>query len=203
VPNPSTPVIISGDCTSGIVLPVDIIHFTGQCEGFQKALVWETSNEIDNDYFRIDASKNGLDFETIDRVQGQGNSSSSKAYLYLVEDFNSEYNYFRLTQVDFNGTSSKSKVIYIEDCNQTAFANQVYYNSEDEKIHFFYHIEDSQDIEISVYDLSGKLIYTGTDYLDANSKQKLLNINVNLSRSVYLLKIQSERESYNIKLLIQ
>ncbi len=96
-------------------LPIELIRFQGQEIDGDTYLNWTTGAEINNDYFEIQASEDGQEWEIIRIVDGAGNSMSELNYLEnLGEDKN---RYYRLKQVDFNGSYEYSNVIYLSRKN--------------------------------------------------------------------------------------
>jgi hypothetical protein len=94
-------------------------------------LNWTTSYEGNNNGFFVERSKNAITFENIGFVNSlakNGNSSRPLSYSFL-DNSAVNGNYYRLTQVDFDGKKTTSKVIYLfnyveEDINiETIFPN--------------------------------------------------------------------------------
>jgi hypothetical protein len=69
-------------------------------------LDWETVDETDNDFFRILHSTDGISFLELDRVFGRGTTQSRSAYRYVHARPAAGVNYYRLEQVDFDGTTA-------------------------------------------------------------------------------------------------
>lgn len=94
-------------------LPIELLYFFGTPNEKERRidLNWATSSEINNDYFDIEKSKNGLEWEKIAKVQGAGNSTSMLTYETKDEYPIIGLSYYRLTQTDFNG---ESKIFPIE-----------------------------------------------------------------------------------------
>ena len=88
------------------LLPVELIAFEGQNAGRQNKLRWITASEVDNDYFIVERSDDGVAFEQIAKIEGQGTTTVQTDYDYTDITFQSPTNYYRLTQVDFNGDLS-------------------------------------------------------------------------------------------------
>jgi hypothetical protein len=93
-----------------IALPITLSEFEIFHEYEDIIINWTTSSEINNDYFEIQRSENGYEFETIEIVQGAGNSSSNIEYSF-IDDFNTPQVYYRLKQVDYDGEFSFSKIV--------------------------------------------------------------------------------------------
>lgn len=95
-------------------LPVEIASFTGRQNGNAVVLEWTTMSEKENDFFEIERSIDGINFATIGFVQGAGNSTEKKAYSFADNAPEQGIAYYRLSQVDYDGTRSYAdKVISI------------------------------------------------------------------------------------------
>ena len=61
-------------------LPIELTHFSAKFNGSSVTLNWNTASEINNDYFSVLRSGNGLNFEEINTIKGAGNSLVSLNY---------------------------------------------------------------------------------------------------------------------------
>jgi hypothetical protein len=89
-------------------LPVELISFKVQAKSNTIQLNWLTASEKDNAHFNIQRSSNGRDFQNIGQVKGAGNSQSIQKYQYTDDAPAAGLNYYRLEQVDFDGTTAVS-----------------------------------------------------------------------------------------------
>lgn len=103
--------------TSLVTLPVELVRFEGEMEDGVVQLNWETSSEINNDYFVIEKSQDGVSFTEVDRVDGMGNSIVSNQY-FFTEFSDDEMAFYRLRQVDFDGSYEYSNIIKIGELNE-------------------------------------------------------------------------------------
>ncbi|MCQ2958720.1 MAG: hypothetical protein MJ198_00830 [Bacteroidales bacterium] len=95
------------------LLPIELTRLYGISEGEKVKLVWQTASETNNDYFVISRSFNGVDFNEIDVISGQGTTTEITNYEYVDDcDFTGVV-YYKLKQVDFNGASTESKIIAV------------------------------------------------------------------------------------------
>jgi len=78
-------------------------------------LTWSTSSENNNQYFFIERSKNGIDFEPAGKVKGAGNSSQVVTYSFSDLNKNKVYTryFYRLVQADLNGETAFSQVAVV------------------------------------------------------------------------------------------
>lgn len=82
-------------------LPVELISFVGNSNNL---LSWSTASEKNSDYFLLERSEDGKDWDIINRIKCVGNSTV--VINYSIYDYTFEYgvlNYYRLSQVDFDG----------------------------------------------------------------------------------------------------
>lgn len=97
----------------GNPLPVDMISFTVKGMPQHSALIhWETAQELNSDYFDIQRSYDGNKFDVVGSVKGNGNSMKKIKYDFLDNKIPSQFIgvFYRLNQVDFDGTSTLSDV---------------------------------------------------------------------------------------------
>ena len=95
-------------------LPIELVDFTGRQTDNSIELEWTTQSESNNDYFEIERSTDGVNFVTIGFIQGAGNSDQPLNYQFTDGEPVSGYAYYRLSQVDYDGTRSYAdKVIAI------------------------------------------------------------------------------------------
>ncbi|MBK9399568.1 MAG: hypothetical protein IPN36_01555 [Bacteroidetes bacterium] len=107
-------IIVLGNTTGGSnSLPVTWMYFrAGNTEGFS-LLEWATAAEKNADFFEVQRSFDGRNFENLTRIAAAGNSATPKYYTYI--DRTSPYTivYYRIRQVDLDGeyTFSSMKVL--------------------------------------------------------------------------------------------
>lgn len=95
-------------------LPVELLSFIAVKSGNSALLLWKTASEINNNYFRIERSADGFDFGNLGIVFGAGNSNQLLEYSFLDATPVSGINYYRLVQVDFDGTEYASQIASLD-----------------------------------------------------------------------------------------
>ncbi len=95
-------------------LPVELVSFEAQVvRAVDVQLTWRTATELNNDHFEVQRSANGREFERIAQVAGQGTSASATSYAHTDAGIGTRTAgplYYRLRQVDRDGTSAFSQV---------------------------------------------------------------------------------------------
>ena len=107
------------------VLPIDLLYFAGNKEGRDNVLFWGTASEFNNDFFTIEKTKDGENFESIGNINGAGTSLESNNYNLYDYSVERVINYYRLKQTDFDGKSTTTDLISIdntEDSNSKIIA---------------------------------------------------------------------------------
>lgn len=102
------------DIPSAIILPIELFSFQGRAHKQHIELVWQTAMELNNDYMVIERSIDGRNFEEIGRQNGVGTSFEIQEYRFIDPRPFAGTNYYRLRQVDYDGSSSYHKVIAVE-----------------------------------------------------------------------------------------
>lgn len=100
------------DCTP---LPIELLSFEGEAVNEANQLEWVTASELNNAFFTLERSLNGIDWVELDRLQGAGNSAIENKYSYKDRSFNETLNYYRLSQTDFDGKETVVKTITIDN----------------------------------------------------------------------------------------
>lgn len=85
------------------VLPIELLYFRVKPDGESNQISWATATETNNNYFILDRTLDGQKFEPIARVDGGGTSSNTLEYQWIDREFEPTINYYRLSQVDFDG----------------------------------------------------------------------------------------------------
>lgn len=96
------------------ILPITLIDFDATLNDDAVELSWETSSEINNEYFTIERSANANDWEEISQQAGAGNSSDIRYYQAIDYHPLKGTSYYRLKQTDFDGESSYSHIVPVQ-----------------------------------------------------------------------------------------
>ncbi len=99
--------------SADISLSVDLISFEADCiEELQRIVIeWQTANERNNAYFLLEKSENGRQWSTIKKVSGLENSAVIQHYFFEDIHATGQRNYYRLKQVDTDGTFQYSNIL--------------------------------------------------------------------------------------------
>ena len=97
-------------------LPVELIYFEVKNENNINIITWQTSTETNNDYFILEHSLYGTNWETINKTTGSGNSYHKITYQYKHKKFiKNNINYYQLSQYDFDGKYETFNILAIDN----------------------------------------------------------------------------------------
>jgi hypothetical protein len=89
---------------------VVLTSFTGQAGSAGNVLRWTTASEANSDYFDVERSANGREFAKIGQLAAAGTTSAAHSYQF-TDAAATATSYYRLRQVDLDGTATYSPVV--------------------------------------------------------------------------------------------
>jgi hypothetical protein len=199
---PDSPSIGAFEANS--LLPVVLVDFGDSCFTSHAPLPlvsWTTAAEINNDHFILEKSCDLKNFTIVAKIPGKGFSNQLNKYSFIDDTEPCEKNYYRLSQVDFDGTEHRFKIIYV-DCGSKILDVEFYLlaNPVIEKLEINSNTNLNGEILFQVYDYNGKQIKNLTTTVFS---QNTISLDVNeLSAGIYILKILYQNKLYNLKFFI-
>lgn len=111
-------------------LPVELVSFEGREESGIVELMWITESELNNDFFTVERSPDGREFNEVTTVAGSGTTNERHTYFALDNYPYNTITYYRLVQQDFDGSVNYSDIISVavnisEDRKVRIFPNPV------------------------------------------------------------------------------
>ena len=108
------------------LLPVELLYFIADPQQNQVELDWATGSEEDNAYFEVERSKDGFNWENIDKVSGAGNSNTEIRYESIDKQPIPGLSYYRIKQVDYDGTYTYSDIETVNYTTREAAEIDIY-----------------------------------------------------------------------------
>jgi hypothetical protein len=191
----SGPGTLNGPATiSNGFLPVELIDFSANCLSNGVEVNWSTASEVNNDYFLIERSLNGIDYDELTKVTANNNSSSIKNYSYNCSENANELTYYRLSQVDKNGLTTIFKAIDIQCKNHLSDQFIIYPNPAKSEINLRINADSKSDnTSIVIQNIFGGIIleFKTNMVLGLNS----YSIPLNISAGTYYINLVSDNSS--------
>ncbi|NLR93310.1 T9SS type A sorting domain-containing protein [Flammeovirga agarivorans] len=168
-------------------LPIELADFEVVKQENRAIIKWITLTEINNDYFILERSKEGKNWQEIMRIDGQGNSSISQKY--EVEDTSPirGQSFYRLRNVDFDGTIHYSDIRSFINDTLDDFELLAYPNPFIDE--FTLVLDEAYHSKIEMYAIDGKRI--NFDVLQSDDRKIKLSL-PELRKGVYLIKVASK-----------
>ncbi len=91
-------------------LPIELFDFTVNKDDRKAILKWATASEYNNDYFEIERSVDGIAFESLYKIKGNGTTTTTSYYNYTDKRTRGGHNYYRIKQVDHDRSFSYSDI---------------------------------------------------------------------------------------------
>lgn len=182
-------------------LPVTFASFSARKASDREVLVqWATASESGNAYFVVERSNDGERFGPIGRLDGAGNSQELIAYSLMDNAPLAGTNFYRIKQVDFDGSFSYSNIVPVEMGKPAAGKVSVYPNP----ANGFFEIAISNgwatdQVTVSIFDVQGKQVRSWDQTTDAN-KRILTN---DLTAGVYTLQVKAGQAISTQRLIIE
>jgi hypothetical protein len=150
-----SPWTLSGN---NMTLPIELLSFTATAKKKEVDLNWTTASEIDNDYFTVQRSKDGIDFSDIGSVQAGTAPKGIQKYNFVDFDALEGRSYYRLKQTDLDGAFNFSDIRMVDldewETPLTAYPNPV----TNEKISLDFHSALESPTRVTLYDLAGRIV---------------------------------------------
>ena len=185
--------IVCSDCS--VTLALDLFGFNAKQKEDKVELFWSTISEVNNDYFEVEFSENGRNFEALTTIMAEGNSSDRIFYSYDHYEPVQGSNFYRLKMFDLSGSYEYSNVRHVL-FDGDDYSINVYPNPSSDFLNISLEEGFELNSKIMIYDITGRLIIekrpTVFDELDR------VDINT-LKQGAYLLQYRSDSKIETIR----
>lgn len=177
-----------GSTTSNNPLPIELLSFTAnECEN-AVCLEWQTASEINNDFFTLEKSIDGVAWQSFITLLGAGNSHSTINYNAIDKDPFSGLSYYRLKQTDFNGDFEYSPIVSVFLENQHDQGVTVYPNPASKYVTI--KGQFIKDSPMEMYSSKGQEVTSFVKIIQRSAYNVLLDVSF-LVPGIYYVKINS------------
>jgi hypothetical protein len=178
--------IVTPTPTNCGTIPVQLVDFKAHKDNATTKLVWSTASELNNNRYDIERSTNGKTFDKIGEILGFGNSQQVRNYIFMDEKPHNTVNYYRLRQIDFDGTTTISKTVSVNFDKNTTI--KVYPTVATDKINVQFNDEDGS-VGLTVTNLLGQVVKSQ----NVQNTEGALSLNISdLPNGSYILRIVSK-----------
>lgn len=165
---------------SAFVVPVEFTSFTANTNGSQVILNWKTATETNNLGFEIERKSEKTNWSKIGYMEGKGTTTEPSEYTFIDKTINNASGklYYRLKQMDYDGTISFSDEISVEFTPAKFSLNQNYPNPFNPATTIGYALPSASKVKLEVFNAIGQKVRT---LVDASQEAGYFEVNFNAS----------------------
>jgi hypothetical protein len=140
-----------------VILPVELLSFTGKNTNGINHIEWVTALEINNDHFTLEKSRDGHLFQQLILIAGAGNSNHPLQYSFDDKNPYSGTSYYRLKQTNTDGRYQYSGIIAIKQ-NEMDQPLTVFPNPAIDKINLNFYAPDKGLVKFLIINNAGMML---------------------------------------------
>lgn len=205
--------VIVSDMSTGLYIfnftlddpvPVELVSFNYTVSGHYVNLTWETATELNNSGFNVQRSVDNEEWMNIGFIKGNGTTTSNSAYTYSDTNPIKGKAYYRLVQVDYDGTKEILKTVEVDFNAPSAFAlNQNFPNPFNPVTKINYSVAgNSQHVQLKVFDVLGKEIAVLVNEEKSSGEYSVDFNAADLPSGIYIAQLKAGSHSSNIKMML-
>ncbi|WP_345222855.1 PA14 domain-containing protein [Hymenobacter koreensis] len=181
-------------------LPISLTRFAGRSINTGVELTWQTAQERDNSHFEVERSADGRSYATLGRVAGNGNSSNPRSYRYLDTEALAGSGYYRLRQVDFDGTATYYGPVAVQTARGGRLEATVFPNPS--RGDFVLRLSEpvAAATQLHIVDMRGRRVYE--QLLPKGTREQLVP-DPKLPKGVYALRLLAPGVSTTLRLVVE
>lgn len=190
-------------------LPVELLYFKAKFVKDHVNLSWSTATEINNDYFTIERSSDGIHYEEVLRKPGAGNSSVRLEYSAIDDAPLNGISYYRLKQTDHDGKFERFPPKAVEN-SAAAMAEEnsvtiktIGPNPFTGSFNINYSVEGQAEVEVQISNTSGQTVFKETVTADKGFNTYTYQDMLGLPPGIYIVNMISNGQSVSKKLIKQ
>lgn len=179
------------------ILPIESMSFTGICDRQNVVLKWNTTTETTKNYFTVERSDEGINWQLVGTLTGTGNTSTLHSYTLTDILPNKKISFYRLKETDINGNYKYGNVITVKNCGDDA-ANSwaIFPNPSDGKFQLLFTGNTSQVNSIVIFNSQGQKLYSSPVFqsgFDLSGR----------APGIYFMHVQQNSKATNLKIVIK
>lgn len=195
----STLSIPQGSSTSSCALPVELLSFKATAQGKYKIKIdWSTAAELNNHFFTLQRSTDGLHFSSISKIYGQGDSHQKTNYTFTDEMHAYAIIYYKLLQTDIDGRTTDLGIRNVYPASEDQLVFLPYPNPFKDDLYLTLDKQTKENIK----NLSLVNMYGETIPVTWEEKENILHLStVSVPSGLYSLLLSSSSQQQVVKVI--
>ncbi len=182
-------------------LPVELVSFKALQKAENVQLTWQTASEMNNLGFEIERSMDAVNWRQIAFLSGQGTTDEEHTYSFTDWRPLTGVNYYRLKQVDFDGSFTYSRIINV-DMRRHGSNFTIFPNPAKSSVTLIFDSKQTGDATLSLYDFTGRLVKLDAFSVEGSGFRTEIGLE-SLTAGVYLAKMNIGNEQWWERLIME
>jgi len=160
-----------------VVLPIELLSFSGYNNDDVNELMWQTASEFNSNYFDLQRSFSGDNYESICQLKAAGFSQAESDYRFTDQKPNRGLNYYRLKSVDLDNSFTYSNIVLIQVKTNGAISTVVSPNPVINNINIQLQSDNDGEVLVQLTDALGRVVrsesrnvVSGNNFININTK---------------------------------
>jgi len=184
-------------------IPVELTNFSANTNNGLVVLDWATATETNNQGFEVQRRTAETEYSSIGFVEGHGTTTETHNYSFTDRNAQPGVTYYRLKQVDYDGTFEYSPEVEVTIAAPLAFnLEQNYPNPFNPSTNIAYSIPENGNVRLSVYNVVGEEVAVLVNETKAAGNYTVEFNASNLPSGVYLYKLQAANSVQTRKMML-
>nr|MCU0451363.1 T9SS type A sorting domain-containing protein [Bernardetiaceae bacterium] len=184
-----------------IIQPVEFISFAATAVGELARLDWATAWEHNADYFEVQRSPDGENWQPLGQVKATGQANTRTNYSFWDTQPLNGINYYRIAQVDFDQTTQYTRMVSLDFTGETALAFKLFPNPTTDGHFELLLPPEKSGVELSVVDVTGRTVHQ--QYFRQASGRLPIAPAQKLAKGVYTVRLVRAGRAWVGKLVVQ
>jgi hypothetical protein len=173
-------------------VPVELTSFAASYENNKVKLGWTTSSELNNQGFDVERKTQNSEWNKIGFINGNGTTTEANSYKFIDNSISSKKYYYRLNQIDFDGTCEYSNVVEVDINTVTDFSlNQNYPNPFNPSTKISFSLPQTANVKLSVFNLLGEKVAELVNEVKSSGFYEVDFSGSNLTSGMYLYRLEA------------
>jgi hypothetical protein len=185
-------------------LPIELVRFSGECDGNTVNLSWTTASEINVSHYEVERTLDGIHFDKVTEVVAIGFSNNLHSYDAKDEHPYAGTAYYRLKSVDLDGSIEYSDLIATgcQNNDNVEFSFQNAYPTNEGNINLVFTAEQNESFDATVFDMSGKLIASTSGFANVKGNNQNKMFIGDLAPGIYVVNMLNGDRIFSKKIFM-